>query len=322
MTCCPFGHVGRLGQVGMMEAQIASGLMALLREGASRVAQRLRPSLRYLFTTEVHVYASSIAANALLSFFPFAIMLLTVCHRLLHWNGGYQVILEMLRANLPPGGGFVIHALVAAVQGRRRLQIVSLVMLFFTSSGVFLPLEIALNKIWGFRSNRSFFNNQVISFALAVMSGALVLLSIMVTAAAQWLLWRTLRWIPWQWVVTAGFRVILETVSVPSLIALFFLIFYLLPNGNISARKVLPAAVISGLFTAVGKFVYLLSLPMFGFREVYGPFTLSVTMLFWAWVGSLILLGGAHLSVPPGEVREALDLHSHCLLYTSDAADE
>ncbi len=35
---------------------------------------------------------------------------------------------------------------------------------------------------------------------------------------------------------------------------------------------------------------------MFRFREVYGPFALSVTLLFWAYAGAMILLFGAHLS--------------------------
>lgn len=43
--------------------------------------------------------------------------------------------------------------------------------------------------------------------------------------------------------------------------------------------------------------MYILTLPLFRFREVYGPFALSVTLLFWAFVGALILLFGAQLSV-------------------------
>lgn len=70
-----------------------------------------------------------------------------------------------------------------------------------------------------------------------------------------------------------------------------------LPNGSVPARRVLPAAIIAGVLTEVGKFVYVLTLPVFRFREVYGPFTLSVTLLFWAFLGALILLFGAHLSV-------------------------
>ena len=58
----------------------------LLPTGVSRTGLRLRPSLRYLFTPEVHIYATSIAANALLSLFPFTLILLTACRRWLHWE--------------------------------------------------------------------------------------------------------------------------------------------------------------------------------------------------------------------------------------------
>jgi uncharacterized BrkB/YihY/UPF0761 family membrane protein len=46
----------------------------------------------------------------------------------------------------------------------------------------------------------------------------------------------------------------------------------------------------------LGRVLYSLTLPLFRFRDVYGPFELSVTLLFWAYVGSLILLFGAYLS--------------------------
>jgi hypothetical protein len=37
-------------------------------------------TLRYLTQTEVHTYAFSVAANSILSFFPFLVLLLTVVH--------------------------------------------------------------------------------------------------------------------------------------------------------------------------------------------------------------------------------------------------
>ena len=47
-----------------------------------------------------------------------------------------MTIIELLRINLPSGSESVIHNLVQVAQGRPRLQIVSVLMLFFTSSGV------------------------------------------------------------------------------------------------------------------------------------------------------------------------------------------
>lgn len=267
-----------------------------ITQSRNRSRAHLLPSLRYLLTPEVHVYASSIAANALLSFFPFTLILLTVCRRWLHWEDAYQVILQLLRVNLPTGAGFVIRSLVALAQGRRRLQVLSVLMLFFTSSGIFLPLEVALNKIWDVRQNRSFLRNQAISFLLAVVSGVLALLSILLTAGAQWLIRLAFGSIRGSGLASVASRGILEVISIPSMIVLYFMIYYFLPNRRLPAGHVLPAAVLAGLVTEFGKLVYLFSLPLFKFGEVYGPFTLSVTLLFWAFAGALILLWGARVS--------------------------
>src|SRR5579872_6449187 len=132
--------------------------IGIRRAGLSRarLVEISASSLRYLFATEVHAYAFSIAANAYLSFFPFTFILLAICKRWLHWENAYLMVLQLLQVHLPTGGDSIVRNLVTVVQGRSRLQAMSAFMLFFTSSGVFLPLEIALNKVWGFRRNRSF----------------------------------------------------------------------------------------------------------------------------------------------------------------------
>jgi membrane protein len=39
-----------------------------------------------------------------------------------------------------------------------------------------------------------------------------------------------------------------------------------------------------------------MALPWLNFQEVYGPFALSVSMMFWAFLSGLLLLAGANLS--------------------------
>ena len=118
------------------------------------LAHRLRrhgwSTLRYLMQTEVHTYAFSVAANSILSLFPFIVLLLTVVRRVFHSTAMYNVVLELLRDYLPSNKDFVIRNLqfLASVKGRG--QVLSLVMLLITSTGIFLPLEVALNSIWGF----------------------------------------------------------------------------------------------------------------------------------------------------------------------------
>ena len=259
------------------------------------IGGRLVLSLRYLFATEVHAYAFSIAANVYLSFFPFTLLLLTVCLRWLHWEGAYRVILELLRIHLPAGADSIIRNLTQLVQGRPRLQLISVVMLFFTSSGVFLPLEVALNHVWGIRRNRNFLKNQAMSFFLAVAAGLMAFLSILLSTAAQWVLTFILGWIPYRGVVAAISHGVMEMISVPFAVSIFFVIYFFLPNGRVPVTRVLPAAMIGGVLTELGKLIYTETLPLFRLREVYGPFVVSATLLLWAYGAALILLFGAHL---------------------------
>lgn len=256
----------------------------------------LGPSLRYLFTPEVHVYAYSIAANALLSFFPFSLLLLTLCARVLHWQAAYDVILQWLRANLPTGASFVIRNLVALVAARGRLQAISLLMLLFTCSGVFLPLEIALNRVWRFRKDRNFFRNAAVSFAITLAAGLLVLATVALTAMADELVHAAIGGAPTRGVLAVAYRVILEVLSLPCVVSILFIIYYFLPNGSVPWSHALGAAILAALASMAGKFVYLISLPMFRFRELYGPFAISATLLLWAFGGAMVLLWGARLS--------------------------
>ncbi|MGC2153223.1 MAG: YhjD/YihY/BrkB family envelope integrity protein, partial [Terriglobales bacterium] len=95
-----------------------------------------------------------------------------------------------------------------------------------------------------------------------------------------------------QW---AGFLT-MKIFSIGSGIAIFFLIYWLLPNGKVRAKSVLPAAVIMGLLSEALKYVYIFALPFLNFGEVYGPFAISVGLMFWAFLSGMLLLTGAHLS--------------------------
>jgi len=265
-------------------------------DGVGRARDHLLSTFRYLFSPEVHVYASSIAANTLLSFFPFTLIMLTVCQRWLHWEGAFQVTLQLLRANLPTSADFVVRNLLVLVRGHRRLQAMSIAMLLFTASGIFRPLEIALNKVWSIEQNRSYFHNQVVSLLLTLVVSLLALSAILVIADAE-----SLAKVPGGLTFTGGlaatiWRGLLEVVLLPCMIGIFFLTYYVLPNGKVPAGPLFSAALVAGLVTEAGKFVYHVTLPLFKFREVYGPFALSVTLLFWAFLGALVLLSGAHLS--------------------------
>jgi membrane protein len=252
-------------------------------------------TVKYLLRTDVHTFAFSVAANAILSFFPFVVLLMTLIRRVFHSKVMYDVVVELLRDYLPAGQDFVIRNLNAMVQTRHRVQIVSLLILLVTSSGIFLPLEVALNRVWGCEGNRSYLGNQLVSLGLAFGCGVLALLSVALTAENVALLDFLLRGHGTEFVRLVGFLV-MKVFAIAASIAIFFLIYWVLPNGKVPARSVLPPALIMGLLSEALKYGYILALPWLNFAEVYGPFAVSVSLMFWAFLTGLLLLAGANLS--------------------------
>ena len=261
------------------------------------LAHRLRghgiSTLRYLMQTEVHTYAFSVAANSILSFFPFIVLLLTIVRRVFHSQEMYNVVLQLLRDYLPSNKDFVIRNLQFLASVRGRGQVLSFLMLLITSTGVFLPLEVALNSIWGFKKNRSYLMNLVVSLGLAFACGCLAMLSIALTARNLRMLGRVAGdGLTFQ---AAGF-VVMKISAILATICIYFLIYWLLPHGKVPVRAVLPAAIITGLVSEAAKYLYILVLPYLNFQEVYGPFSVSVTLIFWSFWSGMLLLGGAYLS--------------------------
>lgn len=252
-------------------------------------------TVHYLMRTEVHTFAFSVAANSILSFFPFVVLLMTLIRNVFHSRLMYDVVVELLRDYLPTGQDFVIRNLTAMVSARNRIQIVSLVILLVTSTGIFVPLEVALNRIWHFPDNRSYLGNQLISLGLAFACGVLALISIALTAKNVSLMESLLHGHTTGLIRLMGF-LLMKVSAIAASIAIFFLIYWLLPNGKVPARAVLPAAFIMGLLSEALKYAYILALPWLNFQEVYGPFALSVSMMFWAFLSGLLLLAGANLS--------------------------
>lgn len=272
-----------------------ASLPRLSRRRSRRSSGLFLSTVKYLTRTDVHTFAFSVAANAILSFFPFVVLLMTIIRRVFHSEVMVGVVKDLLRDYLPAGQGFVIRNVEAMVNARQRVQVFSLIILLVTSSGVFLPLEVALNRVWRFEKNRSYLGNQLVAFGLAFACGLLALISIALTAGPVAFMEFILRGYGTGFVRLVGF-LMMKVFAIAASIAIFFLIYWLLPNGKVPVRTVLPAAIIMGLLSEALKYAYILALPWLNFQEIYGPFALSVSLMFWAFLSGLLLLAGANLS--------------------------
>ncbi|HWX54098.1 MAG TPA: YihY/virulence factor BrkB family protein [Verrucomicrobiae bacterium] len=275
-----------------------------LRPWRSMVLQRGWPTLRYLMHTEAHTFAFSVAANAILSFFPFLVLMAWLIRGVLHSQLMFDTMMDLLRDHLPAGQELVVRNLSSH---GKHVKIASAVLLLITSSGVFLPLEVAFNRIWGFARNRSYLGNQLVSFGLAFGCGLLALLSTAFAAGNKYILGYILvnsRNVVFQ---TAVF-IMLKMFAIVASACIFFFVYWILPNGKVSPRQVLPAAVAMGVLWQLARYLYVLALPWLNFKEVYGPFVTSVTLMFWAFLSGLMVLAGANLAaVGPEPIKTSAE---------------
>jgi YihY family inner membrane protein len=254
---------------------------------------QIRPTILYWMETEVHVYGFSIAANVLLSFFPFIVVLISICQYLLHWPQGVNAIFTAVSEYFPGElGGFLKRNLQAAVWQQSGVQAFSLLVLLFTANGVFEPMEVALNSAWGVHKHRNFLANQVISLFLIGVCGVLAMASITLTALSFQFV------DPGSGVGRFVGSLTLKLAAVPMSILALLLVYWLLPNRKILVVQVLPAAVIVGVTLEVFKYVFLAIYPwLLGKLEhEYGPFKHSITILLVSFVVSMIVLAGAEAS--------------------------
>jgi YihY family inner membrane protein len=267
----------------------------LVRPWKHMLIHRGLPTLKYLMKTEAHTFAFSVAANAILSFFPFMVLLMWLIRNVFHSQTMFNVVVDLLKDNLPAGQDFVIRNLTYLVKTRQSVKMASLVILLITSTGVFVPLEVAFNRIWGFARNRSYLGNQIISLVLAFACGILALASAALATANELILGFVMRGTE-NIVFRAVTFLALKIFAMVASIGIFFLIYWLLPNGKVKARSVLPAAVAMGVLWEIGKYIYVKALPWLNFQEVYGQaFSISVALMFWAFISGLMLLAGASL---------------------------
>lgn len=276
--------------------------------GAAFVELRhdIRPMARYWMQTEAHVHAMAIAGYVLLSFYPFMLVVIALCRNVLGSPEAEQALYVAIRDYFPgETGDFLARNLRFSASMNRNLEWVSVVLLLFTANGVFIPLEVALNRAWGVAVNRSIVMNQLVSVGLIFTCGGLALLSAAMTGVGG-ALWAA---VFGPTAPAPGFLLtgLFKLASIPITIFVLFLVYWLLPNTKVPARLILPRAVVIGLALELLKWVNLLIWPWLysKFQREYGVFVNSVTILTWTSLAALAVLGGADWSARRARLAQA-----------------
>lgn len=252
--------------------------------------------VQYLLDSEVHTYAFSVAANAILSFIPFIVLLYTIALSLFHSVAMADAVSQMVYYFFPSNQDWIAKNLVLAAP-RQGVQVFSLLMILISCTGIFLPLEVALNQAWGVAKSRNYLLNQVVAFGLAILMVLLGMASVILSAWQR----EMLTFVFFHHTNNFAFNGIsylwMALCTGVACILFFFSIYWLLPNRKVPALHVMRTAVTTGLIWLAAKYIFVAVLPHFDLKALYGPFYVSVGLLFWAYISGLILFAGAQFSV-------------------------
>jgi uncharacterized BrkB/YihY/UPF0761 family membrane protein len=262
--------------------------------------------IAYLLDSEVHTFAFSVAANAIISFIPFVVLLYTLALSVFHSEAMRGVVDQMVNYYLPSAAkdkdwlvDTIRNEAVMPILKHKSAQALSLVMILIACTGIFLPLEVALNQAWGVTKSRNYLFNQTIAFGLAILMAVLALLSMILTVWVKGALGlvtfhSTNGFITW---TTDGITFVCLSVSSGAAAILFlFSVYYVLPHRRVPWRPVLRTSIITGSIWLLARFLFALAIPHIDL-SMYGPFYVSVSLLFWAYISGLILFAGAQFSV-------------------------
>jgi membrane protein len=196
------------------------------------------------------------------------------------------------------------EGLAALIEGAQKpaegtiATILGIVALLFGATGVFIQLKDSLNTIWEAepkpgRGVWGFIRERILSFAMVLAIGFLLLVLLVVSAAlhaVQEYMTDLLTMPEW------AAQVLDVVISFVGVTALFALIFKVLPDVKIGWRDVWLGAAFTALLFTLGKFLLGMYLGRASVGSAYGAAGTILVILLWAYYSSQILFFGAEFT--------------------------
>ena len=248
------------------------------------------------------ITAAAIAYFALFSLFPLTLLSISIASFNLGPLMDQQLIVKELEFIAPALGQLLGKNIDEIIQARGPVTAIALVSLIWSASTIFYTLTHTLYEIWGDKRRRPIWKRRglAILFVLTFVGPALFLASVAGSMIANL---RT--WLPDQIIPIAGGVSIVLVILLD--VALFMLLYIVLPRGTSTWREILPGAMGAGLLWELAKkaFLFFVSTYLSVSNLVYGSVAAIFAFLVWAYLSGLIFLFGAFLSVSYYQLKQA-----------------
>ncbi len=267
---------------------------------------RARPSIAIVleeafirfYNEESIELSASIAFYSVLSIFPFLLLLLGMSGFYIQHHQLTGRMAPILSEVLPMKPDFILQNLVVISRAFGRVGLVSFLLLLWASSGVFVPIEKALNRAWGIETGRGWVKRRLVALGMAILFGILILATSGLIGVSLYIRAWMSHVEPHFMIYATGlfYRGLLSLVSFLITLGIFVLLFDLLPNRSIPVRQVFPGATLTALLWQVARWIFTLILLHLNYRHVYGSIGAMVAFMTWAYISSAVLLFGAQVS--------------------------
>ncbi len=281
-----------------MSNLISTENLATLKRRWGRIREVLKKALVNFFKEDSLAASAGIAYHSLLCVFPFLLLLISL--------GGFYIkrheltgqLTLVLGRYLPMKPDFIMQNLAGISRAYGRVGFLSLLLLLWSSAGVFLPLEKALNRGWEVEKGRSWGQRHLLALEMALAIGFLFLLSSAVAGVNVYVH----HWLRRgghsfsSTLVVFGYDVLALCVMFGLTLTMFVVLFIRLPNRPLRFRQVLPSALLTAIFWEGARSLFTLLLPVFNYRQIYGSIGVVVALMTWAYISSAVTLFGAQVS--------------------------
>jgi membrane protein len=198
-------------------------------------------------------------------------------------------------------GGDAIQALVAAANKSRAgfwATGIAVITLAVAATGVFVQLQNSLNALWHIqqargRGLRNFIRRRLLSFAMVVGMGFLLLVSLVCSAGLAALGSFIGDHFSGRDMLLKGLNFF---ISLGIITTLFAMIFKFLPDVKIAWGDVWLGGFITALLFNLGKFFIGIYIGRSSITSVYGAMGSLVIVLMWVYYSAQILFFGAHFT--------------------------
>ena len=263
-----------------------------------KIRQVLGHALRKFLEEDSLMVSGSIAYHSLLAIFPLLLLLLGVSGlyiRRFELAGNISVVLQRY---LPIRTDIIMQNLVGIAHAYGRIGLLSFLLLLWSSSGVFLPVEKALNRAWEVSEGRRWWRSRLVALEMAFVAGCLILIAATFVGVEIFFRMRleALLGHSFHPLVVFLYHALTAISSFALALIMFVVLFERLPNRPMNLRHALPGALLTAILWETARWLFTLFLPFFNYRQVYGSIGVMVSLMTWVYISSAVMLFGARIS--------------------------